>query len=147
LETVKAIDILYVEDNPDDVELTMRALKKSKMRNRIHLARDGEEAIKFLDEMEKGEKPISGLILLDIKLPKPDGIEVLNNIKSRPRFRRIPVVMLTTSKNDLDIEACYDLGANSYIVKPVNFSDFIETVKNIELYWVLTNQPPAVNHT
>ncbi|NOZ59523.1 MAG: response regulator [Euryarchaeota archaeon] len=141
---VRAIDILLVEDSQDDIELTLRAFRKNNLGNNIHIARDGEEALEFLRRVEEGSAPLPGLILLDIKLPGVDGIEVLRYIKSRRTLRRIPVVMLTTSKNDRDIETCYDLGANSYIVKPVSFRDFMETVKNIQLYWIVTNQPPVV---
>jgi len=144
LSMVRAIDILLVEDSQDDIELTLRAFRKNNLGNNIHIARDGEEALEFLRRVEEGSAPLPGLILLDIKLPGVDGIEVLRYIKSRRTLRRIPVVMLTTSKNDRDIETCYDLGANSYIVKPVSFRDFMETVKNIQLYWIVTNQPPVV---
>ncbi|WP_457556375.1 response regulator [Candidatus Pyrohabitans sp.] len=141
---VRAIDILLVEDSQDDIELTLRAFRKNNLGNSIHIARDGREALEFLKQVEEGRAQTPGLILLDLKLPGVDGIEVLRYIKSRPSLRRIPVVMLTTSKNDRDIETCYDLGANSYIVKPVSFREFMETVKNIQLYWIVTNQPPVV---
>ena len=144
MNMVRAIDILLVEDSQDDIELTLRAFKKNSLGNRIHVARDGAEALEFLKRVEKHEAPQPGLILLDLKLPKADGIEVLRYIKSREVLRRIPVVMLTTSRNDRDIKTCYDLGANSYIVKPISFKDFIETIKNIQLYWIVTNQLPVV---
>jgi CheY-like chemotaxis protein len=144
MNMVSAIDILLVEDSQDDIELTLRAFKKNNLGNNIHIARDGAEALEFLKQVEKREAPHPGLILLDLKLPKVDGIEVLKYIKSREILKRIPVVMLTTSKNDRDIKTCYDLGANSYIVKPISFKDFMETIKNIQLYWIVTNQPPVV---
>ena len=144
MNTVRAIDILLVEDSQDDIELTLRAFRKNKLGNQVHIARDGDEALGFLRRVERGEAPHPGLILLDLKLPKVDGIEVLKYIKSKEVLKRIPVVMLTTSKNDRDIKTCYDLGANSYIVKPVSFKDFMETVRNIQLYWIVTNQPPVV---
>ncbi len=144
MNAVNAIDILLVEDSQDDVELTLRAFRKNKLGNRVHIARDGDEAIEFLRKVESGENPQLGLILLDLKLPKVDGVEVLRYIKSRESLKRIPVVVLTTSKNDADIKTCYDLGANSYIVKPISFKDFMETIKNIQLYWIVTNQPPVV---
>jgi CheY-like chemotaxis protein len=144
MNMVSAIDILLVEDSQDDIELTLRAFKKNNLGNNVHIARDGAEALEFLRRVERGEAPHPGLILLDIKLPKVDGIEVLRYIKSSRSLRRIPVVMLTTSKNDRDIKTCYDLGANSYIVKPISFKDFMETVRNIQLYWIVTNQPPVV---
>ncbi len=144
MNMVRAIDILLVEDSQDDIELTLRAFKKNNLGNRVHIARDGAEALEFLKRVERREIPHPGLILLDLKLPKVDGIEVLKYLKSKEILKRIPVVMLTTSKNDRDIKTCYDLGANSYIVKPISFKDFMETVKNIQLYWIVTNQPPVV---
>lgn len=145
----EAIDILLVEDNPDDVELTRRALKKGKVANNLYIVRDGEEALDFLfhkgEYADKKKYHIPGLILLDINLPKRNGIEVLQKIKTEPILKRIPVIMLTTSKRDEDIIQSYDLGVNSYIMKPVEFDKFIQTIKNIELYWILTNTPPLLN--
>ncbi len=145
----ETIDILLVEDNPDDIELTMRALKKGKIGNNIYVARDGEEALDFLlhrgGYSDKKKFPIPGLILLDLNLPKRNGIEILQKIKAEPILKRVPVIMLTTSKRDEDIMQSYDLGVNSYIMKPVEFDKFIQTIKNIELYWVLTNTPPLLN--
>ncbi|MBI3600391.1 MAG: response regulator [Nitrospinae bacterium] len=145
----ETIDILLVEDNPDDVELTMRALKKGKIGNNIYVVRDGEDALDFLfhrgEYSDKKKFPIPGLILLDLNLPKRNGIEILREIKAEPILKRVPVIMLTTSKRDEDIIQSYDLGVNSYIMKPVEFDKFIQTIKNIELYWVLTNTPPLLN--
>jgi len=145
----EAIDILLVEDNPDDVELTRRALKKGKVANNLYIVRDGEEALDFLfhkgEYADKKKYRIPGLILLDINLPKRNGIEVLQKIKTEPILKRVPVIMLTTSKRDEDIIQSYDLGVNSYIMKPVEFDKFIQTIKNIELYWILTNTPPLLN--
>jgi CheY-like chemotaxis protein len=133
--------ILLVEDNPLDVDLTIRAFKRQKLANKIQVARDGEEFMGFLTNWEKGEQtPV--VILLDLKLPKIDGLEVLTKIKSHPQFRTVPVVILTTSAEDSDIKKAYSIGANSYIIKPVDFEKFVEVVAHIELYWNIINKPP-----
>lgn len=141
----KAVNILLVEDNPDDVKITERALKKGKVLNTLFVARDGQEALDFLfnegEYTDPRKAPRPGLILLDINLPKVNGIDVLKKVKANERLRRIPVIMLTVSKRDEDIIRSYDLGVNSYIIKPVEFDKFVETIKNIELYWLLTNIP------
>jgi two-component system response regulator len=143
-----AVDILLVEDNPEDAEMTIHQLQKHNMANHLFHVRDGEEALDFIF----GEGKFSGqqeeivspkLILLDIKMPKVSGIEVLEKIKSDNRTKRIPVVMLTSSKEDPDIRQCYELGANSYIVKPVNFEGFAQAILNLGFYWLLLNQPPV----
>lgn len=149
METVvPPIDILLVEDNIDDVELTVMALRRGKISNNMHVVRDGEEALNYLfhrgNYKEKEKSPRPGLILLDIKLPKINGMEVLKQIKNDRKLKLIPVVILTTSRRDEDIIRSYDLGVNSYIMKPVEFNKFIDVVKNIELYWVLTNTPPII---
>ncbi len=141
------VEILLVEDNMNDAELTIRALKKSKIANNLIHVKDGASAIDFL--FGKGEfeyrninlKP--KLILLDLKMPKVDGIEVLRIIKSNELTQKIPIVVLTSSRENPDIERCYTLGANSYIVKPVDFDGFIKAVSDLGLYWILHNQPPA----
>jgi len=142
------IDILLVEDNSDDAELTIHALKKHNMGNNLFHVTDGEEALEFIfatgqyagkREVENAPK----LVLLDIKMPKVNGIEVLQIIKSDPRTKNTPVVILTSSKEDPDIKQCYDLGANSYIVKPVNFDGFAKAIMNLGFYWLLLNQPPV----
>jgi CheY-like chemotaxis protein len=139
--TSNQVDILLVEDNNEDLELTLHALKKENLANRIHVARDGEEALEFL----QGEGCLAAsrprLVLLDLKLPKIDGMQVLKQIRSDPRTRTIPVVILTSSKEERDLLNGYQLGANSYIQKPVDFDQFRETVKAAGLYWVLINQP------
>lgn len=144
----KVVNILLVEDNPDDVKITERALKQGKVVNKLFIVRDGEEALDFLfhrgNYADTQKAPRPGLILLDINLPKVSGIEVLKEIKSKAELRRIPVIMLTVSKRDEDVINSYDLGVNSYIVKPVEFEKFVETIKNIELYWVLTNVAPEM---
>lgn len=131
--------ILLVEDNPVDVDLTIRAFKKQNLTNPIEIARDGEEAINMIEKW-KDSKLIPVVILLDLKLPKINGLEVLKEIKTHPVFKKIPVVVLTSSAEDSDINAAYNLGANSYIVKPVQFDKFIEVAAQIELYWTVLNR-------
>ena len=139
------IDILLVEDNPDDLELALHSLRKENLANNIHVARDGEEALEFLfastapDELLLESPP--KLILLDLKLPKVDGMEVLRRIKADERTKTIPVVILTSSKEDRDLVQGYGLGANSYIQKPVDFDQFTEAVRQIGMYWLLLNEP------
>ncbi len=133
--------ILLVEDNPIDIDLTLCAFKKRKLANPVTVARDGEEALAFFSRRQINE-PLPLIILLDLKLPKVDGLEVLRQIKSQPNLRSIPVIVLTSSSEDRDIQTAYQLGANSYIVKPVDFNKFIEVVGQIELYWGVLNTPP-----
>jgi CheY-like chemotaxis protein len=141
------VDILLVEDSPDDAELALHALRKEKLANSIFVAHDGEEALDFIfcrgafAERQFDRPP--KLILLDLKLPKIDGMQVLKAIKADPRTKLIPVVILTSSKEERDLVSGYDLGANSFIQKPVDFDQFRETVKNVGLYWLVTNQPPV----
>ncbi len=141
------VEILLVEDNPHDVELTLRSFKKNNLTNSIHVVRDGAEALEFIFAMGAyGDRKVEDkprLILLDLKLPKVDGLEVLRRIKSDERTKVTPVVVLTSSKEEQDIVASYKLGVNSYIVKPVDFDKFIEAVSEIGLYWLLLNQPPG----
>ena len=134
----KNLSILLIEDNPVDIDLTLRAFSKQNLTNPIEIARDGEEAISLIEKWEQG-KPIPVVILLDLKLPKFNGLEVLKEIKSHPSFRTIPVVVLTSSAEDSDIEAAYKLGANSYIINPVDFDKFMEVAAQIELYWTVLN--------
>jgi CheY-like chemotaxis protein len=133
--------LLLVEDNPMDLDLTLRAFNKKKFSNIIHVARDGEEALAWFARWEAGE-PMPAVILLDINLPKVNGLEVLQQLKAHPQFRRIPVVVLTSSREDSDLKAAYDLGVSSYIEKPVSFSKFIEVAEHIELYWCVHNERP-----
>jgi two-component system response regulator len=138
--------ILLVEDNPDDEALTLRALTKSRVLNKVEVARDGAEALDFLfcrgayAERDPMEQP--QIILLDLKLPKVDGLEVLRQIRSEPRTRMLPVVILTSSKEEQDLIAAYSGGANSYVRKPVDFNQFVEAIKQLGLYWLILNEPP-----
>ncbi len=140
------IEILFVEDNMDDAALTMHALKKGGLTNSIFHVKDGAEAIDFIyckgAYSERDPLPHIKLMLLDIKMPKVSGIEVLEKIKSDPLLKAIPIVVLTSSKEDPDIKRCYQLGANSYIVKPVESDNFFKTIKDLSLYWMILNQPP-----
>lgn len=144
--TGNAVEILLVEDDPQDVELTLHALQAEHLCNRIHVARDGEEALDFL--FCRGAHALRNLeerpkiILLDLKLPKIDGLEVLAQVKRDPRTRPIPVVILTSSREDKDRLNGYKLGVNSYIQKPVDFEQFRETIKRLGLYWLVVNEPP-----
>ena len=145
--TTRQIEILLVEDNPDDVELTLHALRREKLANSIHVARDGEEALEFLfsngKHSDRTSQPLPKLILLDLKLPKLDGMEVLKRLKDDARTKTIPVVILTASKEERDLVSSYNLGVNSYIQKPVDFDQFCEIVKTVGLYWLVINQPPV----
>ena len=140
----KSVEILLVEDNPDDVDLTMRALRKHNLANRVHVVRDGAEALDYIFGDDENTPPVHRprLILLDLKLPKVDGLEVLKKLKSHPKTRPIPVVVLTSSSESPDIERSYSIGANSYIVKPVDFEKFVDVVGSLGFYWLLLNQPP-----
>lgn len=148
MSNTNAVEILLVEDNPKDVELTLRAFRKANLTNGIHVARDGAEALDFIfcegahaaRTIEDGAK----VVLLDLKLPKVDGLEVLQRIKGDPRTKIIPVVVLTSSREQRDVVESYQLGVNSYIVKPVSFDQFVEAVEHLGLYWLLMNQPPKV---
>jgi len=140
------VEILLVEDNPNDVELALHALKKNKVSNRIQVVRDGEEALDFIFGKDSSSGGLSEqrpkMVLLDLKLPKVDGLEVLRRLKGDPRTRSIPVIMLTSSGEESDIVKSYDLGVNSYIVKPVDFQQFTEAVRQLGLYWMVMNQAP-----
>lgn len=143
------VEVLIVEDNPQDLELTKRALRKAKLTNKIQVARDGAEAIDFLfcrgafaeRQIDNGPK----VVLLDLKLPKVDGLEVLKEMKNDPRTKTIPVVVLTSSREQKDVVESYQLGVNSYIVKPVDFEGFASAVGELGLYWLLLNQPPKLD--
>jgi CheY-like chemotaxis protein len=147
-KTAECVEILLVEDNPLDLELALRALRHAKLTNNIQVARDGEEALEYIFcegtflGRQIGLPP--KVILLDLKLPKIDGLEVLRRLKSDARTSMIPVVVLTSSKEQSDVIESYHLGVNSYIVKPVNFESFAEAVQQLGMYWVLLNQPPII---
>ncbi len=131
--------ILLIEDNPMDVDLTLRAFKRRRVTNSILVARDGEEALAWLPRWEAGE-PWPAVILLDLKLPKVDGLEVLRRIKQHPTLCVIPIVVLTTSEESADVQSAYLLGVNSYIVKPVEFDKFMEVSEKLDLYWTVVNK-------
>ena len=143
-----SVEILLVEDNPTDVELTLHAFKKNKLTNRIRVVRDGAEALEFVfgTGAYQGRDVRGGprVILLDLKLPKVDGLEVLRRVKADPRTRNIPVVVLTSSREERDLVESYQYGVNSYIHKPVDFQQFTEATRTIGMYWLLLNQPPTV---
>lgn len=137
--TNEMVDILLVEDNPQDAELTLHSLKKHGVSSRVHLARDGAEALAWLGD---GSSPRPRIVVLDLKLPKVDGLEVLRRIRAEPRIRTLPVVVLSSSREERDLVECYKLGVNSYVVKPVQFEDFARAVADLGLYWILLNQAP-----
>jgi two-component system response regulator len=138
MSQVEPVEILLVEDSQDDAELTIRAIKNNKITNRIELVKDGVEAIEFLTS----DRTLPRLILLDLKLPRMNGLEVLEAIRNNPRTRLLPVVILTSSREEPDIARAYQLGVNSYIVKPVEFEAFVKAVTDAGLYWLLLNEPP-----
>ncbi len=146
-DSTDGIEILLVEDNPTDAELTMRALKRKNLINRLLWVKDGAEALDFLfakgEYSDRDPNDIPKLILLDLRMPKVDGLEVLQEIKDDERTKRIPVVILTSSKEDRDIVESYKLGVNSYVSKPVEFDEFIDAVSTMGFYWILINKPPS----
>ena len=149
MNETNVIKLLLVEDNPQDLELALRSLRKVNLANHIEVARDGAEAmdIIFCEGPHVDRKISEGprVILLDLKLPKVDGLEVLKRVKSDPRTRAIPVVVLTSSKEQRDIVESYNLGVNSYIVKPVNFDGFTDAMRDLGVYWLMLNQPPRLS--
>jgi two-component system, response regulator len=142
------VEILLVEDNPDDLALTMRALQRGRIGNRIQIARDGEEALNYVfcqgPFASRRIEEVPKMILLDLKLPKVDGLEVLRRLKSDDRTAMIPTVILTSSKEQSDVVQSYRFGVNSYIVKPVNFERFAAAVQELGMYWLVLNQPPKL---
>lgn len=138
--------ILLVEDNPNDIELTLEALTEQNLANRVFVLNDGVQAMEYLQyegshQNRKKENP--AVILLDIKMPRMDGIEVLQKIKSSPELKTIPVVMLTSSREEPDLKKCYELGVNAYVVKPVNFKDFFAAVRQLGIFWAVLNELPS----
>jgi two-component system response regulator len=144
------VDILLVEDNQDDMDLALHALRREKLANSIFVVRDGEEALDFLfcrgQFADRGFDHPPKLVLLDLKLPKIDGLQVLKELKSDPRTQSIPVVIMTSSREERDLVEGYKSGVNSFIQKPVDFDQFRDTVKTLGLYWLVVNQPSAANH-
>jgi two-component system response regulator len=138
MSSPQEIDILLVEDNPNDAELTQRALKKSDLGARLAIARDGAEALEYL----LSNRPRPKVVFLDLKLPKIDGIEVLRRVRSEERTRSLPIVVLTSSQEERDINECYKLGVNSYVVKPVEFDKFYKAVGDLGMYWLVLNKSP-----
>ncbi|OAI40020.1 two-component system response regulator [bacterium SCGC AG-212-C10] len=140
------VEILIVEDNPNDLELTLRAFKRHNVANSVVVVRDGAEALEFLfctgRYVERSISDVPKVVLLDLKLPLIDGLEVLRRVKADERTQAIPIVVLTSSKEDRDLAECYRMGVNSYIVKPVNFEQFTESVRQLGMYWLLLNQIP-----
>lgn len=141
--TGEEVEILLVEDDPADLELTLHALRSEKLCNRVCVARDGEEALQFLFTPENALRLMPRLVLLDLKLPKVDGMEVLRQMKSSPRTHDVPVVILTSSREERDLVESYRLGSNSYIQKPVDFEQFRSIVKQVGMYWLVVNQSPV----
>jgi two-component system, response regulator len=145
VEATQQLEILLVEDNANDAEMTLRALKRNNLANKVHWVKDGEQALDYVfgRGTYAGRDPaLPRLVMLDLKMPKVDGIEVLRALKANAATRAIPVVIMTSSNEEKDVVASYDLGVNSYIVKPVQFEAFLETVAKIGLYWVLSNRVP-----
>ena len=144
--TNMSVEILLVEDNPRDIKLALHAFEKHKIANRIHVTRDGAEALDYLfctgAYSERNEEERPKVVLLDLKLPLVDGIEVLTRIRSDPRTKTLPVVVMTSSREDPDIQRCYALGVNSYIVKPLDFDQFSEVARSLGYYWLLLNEVP-----
>jgi CheY-like chemotaxis protein len=137
MSPTSGVDILLVEDSPEDAELTLRALARQHLANRVHVVRDGVEALEYLRDNIRPR-----VVLLDLKLPRIAGLEVLRQVKENERTRSLPVVVLTSSRDESDIARAYALGANSYIVKPVDFERFVQVVSEAGLYWLLLNEPP-----
>jgi len=146
METTNVVEILIIEDNPNDAEMALRALKKNNLANNVLVLSDGEMALDFIFAKGKfagrKEAPRPKIILLDLKLPKVDGLEVLKEIKSHAETKIIPVIVLTSSREESDLITSYRLGVNSYIVKPVDFDKFVDAVRDLGLYWLLLNQQP-----
>jgi two-component system response regulator len=147
--TESSIEILLIEDNPNDVALALHAFRKQNLANNIHVLRDGAEALEFIfctgAYAQRDISVAPKVILLDLKLPLVSGLDVLRQIKADPRTQAIPVVMMTSSREERDVVESYQLGVNSYIVKPVDFAQFSEAMRTLGMYWLLLNQPPIVN--
>ncbi len=148
MSKLDAVEILLVEDDENDIELTMRALKTNNLANKVHVAKDGKAALDFVfhgrNYNDAGEVSAPKVIILDLKLPKMNGLEVLKLLKGDARTKEIPVVVLTSSQEGRDLDECYNLGVNSYIVKPFGFENFVRAVSTLGLYWLVINQPPLL---
>lgn len=146
IDKLRDIQIVLVEDSQDDAELAMRSLKKSNVVNEVVWLKDGEEALNYFFRRDsyagKGELQRPRLVLLDLKLPKVDGIQVLSELKADSKLKTVPVVIMTSSRENKDLEKCYDLGANSYVVKPIDFNKFMDMAREISMYWVMINKTP-----
>jgi two-component system, response regulator len=144
--SISPVDILLVEDNPDDIDLTLYALKRNNLANSVHIVRDGEEALDFIfcrgAYLERKFDDPPKVVLLDLKLPKVDGLEVLRAVKNDRRTKAVPIVVMTSSKEQRDMVEGYHLGVNSYIQKPVDFDEFRSLIKSLGFYWLVVNQPP-----
>lgn len=149
MDNKNGVEILIVEDNPNDAEMALRALKKNNVSNKVLVVNDGEEALDYIFRkgkyVDRTKDSCPRIILLDLKLPKVDGLEVLKEVKGNPDTKMIPVIVLTSSKEESDIIESYKLGVNSYIVKPVDFDKFVEAVRDLGFYWLLLNQAPIIN--
>jgi CheY-like chemotaxis protein len=140
--------ILLVEDNPNDVELTMSALQECRLANEVEIVNDGADALDYIyrrGQFANRGNGLPGVILLDLKMPKVDGLEVLRQIKSDPALRRLPIVMLTSSREEQDLVRSYDLGVNAFVVKPVDFAQFVEAIRNLGVFWAIVNEPPPTS--
>lgn len=146
METYESVDVLLAEDNPTDAEMALRAFRKNNLANKVHWVKDGEEALEYVmctgRYAERNAGHLPKLLLLDLKMPKVDGIDVLRQLKAEERFKLIPVVIMTSSNEERDVVETYRLGVNSYIVKPVDFSKFVTTVAEVGMYWLLANRVP-----
>ena len=143
--TAKIKKILLVEDNENDIELTLNALQECRLSNEVQAVRDGAEALDFMyyrNKFKDREEGLPCVILLDLKMPRVDGIEVLRTLKGDPALRHVPIVMLTSSREERDLVLSYDLGVNAFVVKPVDFSQFVQAIRNLGMFWAIINEPP-----
>jgi len=143
--TSKIKKILLVEDNENDIELTLNALQECRLSNEVHSVRDGAEALDYMylrNRFKDREEGVPCVILLDLKMPRVDGLEVLRTLKGDPNLRHVPIVMLTSSREERDLVLSYDLGVNAFVVKPVDFSQFVQAIRNLGIFWAIVNEPP-----
>jgi CheY-like chemotaxis protein len=145
MSTAKIKKILLVEDNENDIELTLNALQECRLSNEVHAVRDGAEALDYMycrNSYKDRAEGVPCVILLDLKMPRVDGIEVLRTLKSDPSLHHVPIVMLTSSREERDLVLSYDLGVNAFVVKPVDFSQFVQAIRNLGMFWAIINEPP-----